>query len=413
MTAASGTAPNSHVAATAYAGRQIASARILGRSLRETNPLLPFKALATEALDERLDEASEPFEQVGMESLEIPRLRNLRFRYGPVSLSYALTPFLLRHLLEGGAGAVLFLKQESLVVGDLTPLFERLRFSSILLTPHLVAPLSGLDASRREREVMLAGTYNCGVLGVAGTSAARRFLDWWCDRLELGCRHDVAAGMHFEQRWLDLVPAFFDGVEIVRDPGANVGHWCLPERRFEVAGAEVRVDGEPARVLRFSGFDPARPDRVTRHSDRLSTEALGPGKAVFEEYRRRWVEAGGPAPPETPETFDNATAIPDIVRLVYQGLGMDVARFGDPYSTAHAGCLFDWLRAPVDEPSPGFPHVSNLWHGVWNLRSDLRHAFPEPLGSDRSLFAGWTLSTGRFEHSVPHNLAAVRSENGA
>ena len=63
--------------------------------------------------------------------------------------------------------------------------------------------------------------------------------------------------MHFEQRWINLVPGLFDGVRVLRDPAANVGHWSFPERRVELDGDEqVKVDGSPSRLFRFSGYDP-------------------------------------------------------------------------------------------------------------------------------------------------------------
>jgi hypothetical protein len=36
--------------------------------------------------------------------------------------------------------------------------------------------------------------------------------------------------MHYEQRWLDLVPALFGDVYVLLDPAYHVGHWNLRDR---------------------------------------------------------------------------------------------------------------------------------------------------------------------------------------
>jgi hypothetical protein len=145
-------------------------------------------------------------------------------------LTYALTPYVLSHLLDCGYSGVGFFKQESLVLDDLTPILEWVPRKSIVLTPHLLEPLPGPDRFARELNILQSGVFNVGFLGVGNTPTAHEFLKWWRDRLRDHCRHDVPEGMHYEQRWLDLVPAFFEDFHILRDPGFNVGHWNLPER---------------------------------------------------------------------------------------------------------------------------------------------------------------------------------------
>ncbi|MEZ5312584.1 MAG: hypothetical protein R2862_02500 [Thermoanaerobaculia bacterium] len=341
---------------------------------------------------------------LALSDLDIPDLPAFRFRYPPPVACYASTPFLLRHLLRQGARSVLFLKLESLVVGDLAPLFSRLRQATILLTPHLIEPLSGPGAPEREREVLLAGAYNAGVVGVSASEEATRFLDWWCLRVEHGCLHDVARGMHFEQRWLDLVPAYFEGVQIVRDPGGNVGHWSLPERRVGIVGDRVLVDGREAAVFRFSGYDPAAPERVTRHSSRLSTEGIGEAAQLFERYRRA-VAAAGPAHSAAPlERFANGEPVPPIVRRIHLELGPAAARFGDPFACDDAS-FYSWLRSAAENHPDEHPVVSNLWLEIWKLRADLRSSFPSPLSANRIPFVRWTFSAGRSEYGLTGGLA--------
>lgn len=388
-------------ACTVVAKPRLADARVLAASFRRRHADVPFIVLLADRNDGWIDPAREPFELLTFAELEIPGDDALRFRYAQQALTYAATPFLLRHLLDRGLRRVVFLKQESLVVGDLSATFERLARRPILMTPHLTAPLVGPDAVERELSVLLAGAYNVGFLGVSEESESRRFLEWWADRVATHGHHDVAAGFHYEQRWLDLVPGYFPGAEILRAPGDNVGHWNLPERRIELRGEEVLADGEPCRLVRFSGYDPERPERATVHSDRLATARLGEAGRLFDRYRQLLLEAGyreTSAWPYAWDHFDDGEPIPAIARELYAELGAAAERFGDPFATARSSSFRAWLEAPATATAPAGGTVSRYWHGVWRRRQDLRRGFADPLGADREAYLAWVSSSGAREH---------------
>lgn len=400
-------------AATIVAKSWLAHARVLADSFRRRHPDLPFFVLVADEVEGRFDPAAERFEWVGLDELAVPHPERFRFRHAQQALSYASTPFLIAHLLDRGFDRVLFLKQETLVVGDLGPLFDRLADRPILLTPHLLAPLSGAGAVAREVNILLSGVYNVGLLGVAESPVARRFLAWWGERTAAGCRQAVAEGLHYEQRWLDLVPGWFPEAEVVRDPGANVGHWNLPERRVEIFGDDVRVDGGPGRVVRFSGFDPTRPNRLTRHSSRLSAADAGPAAGLFERYRVALAAAGHAevsAWPYAFDRFDDGVAIPDLARELYSGLvDEDLERFGDPFAAASAGSFRRFLEEPIDGVADPALRLTRLWRAVYDRRPDVREAFPDLEGAHRRAFLEWTVRSGLSEHGVPAELLGHRA----
>jgi len=237
------------IAATTIVSRSlIAYARVLEESFARFHPEIPFFVQFAEN--------------------DFP----LRDDYDEQERSYASTPYVLAQLLDQGFDAVAFFKQESLVTGDLTPILQLLERHSIVLVPHILEPLT----AERELNILQSGVYNVGFLGISNTPTARAFLAWWQDRCREHCLHDVPNGMHFEQRWLDLVPSYFEDHVIVRDESFNIGHWNLPER------AHVAP-----RYVRFSGFDPAHPDAVTKYSTRLSMKDIGPLAELFRWYVRR------------------------------------------------------------------------------------------------------------------------------
>ena len=216
--------------ATIVAKNYLSFARALAESFHSIHRDIPFFVLLADEADGYFDPAHEPFHVVGLSELDIPQLERFRFHYAQQPLSYACTPYLLAHLVRRGFSRLIFIKQESLVLGDLTPVFDILDKISIVLTPHLVAPLAGADRIERELNILQSGTFNVGMLGVAATPVAARFLEWWQDRVYAHCRYALASGMHYEQRWLDLVPGLFGDVHVLRDPAYNVGHWNLPDR---------------------------------------------------------------------------------------------------------------------------------------------------------------------------------------
>jgi hypothetical protein len=62
--------------------------------------------------------------------------------------------------------------------------------------------------------------------------------------------------MHYEQRWLDLVPALFGDVYVLLDPAYHVGHWNLRDRAVTVVDDVVFVNRERCRRSRPDGAGP-------------------------------------------------------------------------------------------------------------------------------------------------------------
>jgi hypothetical protein len=396
---------------------------VLARSFRAHHPDIPFYVLLADEVDGYFDPDLEPFHVILLSSLAIPERERFQFHYAQQPLSYAVTPFLLEYLLDRGFSHLIFFKQESLVLGDHLAVLDLLGQHPIVLTPHLLAPLDGPDRISRELNVLQSGIFNVGLLGVAAGDTARRFLRWWQERTYAHCRHAVADGMHYEQRWLDLVPAFFASTHVLRDPAFNVAHWNLPERSIAIHEGAVLVDGRPCRLFRFSGYDPDAPRAPTRYSPRLTWENLGPARELFERYGRALEEDGYSQTRHWPYaygTFDNGVVIPDFVRHLYRQLDNPGERFGDPRRTVKpsatgtdrtAGAssptsdhspkvdsFYQWLNEPVEGSAAT---ITRLWHAVYLARPDLQDAFPDVFGTDCSPFVEWTASSGLREHGFP------------
>jgi len=405
---------NNVAVATIVAKPYLSFARALADSFRRIHPDIPFVVLLADETGGYFDPSGESFQVLRLAELGVPRLERFRFQHGQQPLTYASTPFLLAHLTRSGFDRVVFIKQESLVLGDLTPLFDILRRASIVLTPHLVSPLTRADRIERELNILQSGTFNVGILGVAATAVAGRFLAWWQDRVHAHCRHAVADGWHYEQRWLDLVPGFFEDVHVLRDPAFNVGHWNLPERVISIDGERVLVNGQPCRLFRFSGYDPERPRSLTRYSSRLTAQNAGPAFHLFDRFRAALERHGYHETKSWPfayGTFDNGAPVPDVARSLFAEMGDAVDRFGDPLHTG-PGSYFAWLNEGIDDAPERPRAVTRLWHAVYRARPDLQRAFPDVLGADRDAFLAWTASSGIGEHQLSEHFLVPAAANG-
>lgn len=396
--------PGGVAVGTVVARNYLPFARVLARSLAAHHPEVPLFVLMADEPGGAFGPEVEPFRTVPLAAVGIPELRRFVFRYTRQQVIVAAKPYLLRWLLDHGFERAVFLDADILVLGDLGPLLAPAGARSILLTPHLLSPPVGPDRFARELAVLQAGVYNGGFVAVSGSASARDFLGWWQDRLFRHCQHAVAEGLHYDQRWLDLVPTLFDEVAVIHDPGANVAYWNLPERKVEVRGEAVSVDGRPGRFFHFSGFDPDQSEIVTRYSQLVTTADVGEAAPLFARYATLLLEAGWRetrAWPYAYDRFDDGTAIPDLARRLYGELGETAAAFADPFRTAGEASFCQWLDQPVDRVTRTSHKVTRLWLAVHGARPDVQRAFPDPLGADRKAFLAWATRYGAREHGIP------------
>ncbi|MCM3879206.1 MAG: hypothetical protein ND807_03770 [Vicinamibacterales bacterium] len=371
-------------------------ARVLARSLREHHPEVPTIVVLADEVEGRFDPGGEPFELLPIEALGIPNLRDIRFRYSGRHVTIVAKPYLLGHLLDRGFDAAIFLDADILVLDELAPLLTAAEAHAIVLTPHLLGRLSGDQAAARELNILQSGVYNGGCFSVSECAEARRFLSWLGTCLQTHCLHDVAHGIHFDQRWLDLVPSFFEDVCILRDARCNVAYWNLPER-YERVGTGGRT---AFRFFHFSGFDPDQPRTVSRYSRRFAMETIGPAEELFEGYTELLDRNGHEESrtwPYTYDRFDNGVPIPALARRIHLEMGASANTFGNPFHASGAESYFRWLSSPADSSHGA---VTRFWHVVYRSRPDLQSAFPDVFGRDYRRFLDWIVTHGRLEHAV-------------
>jgi hypothetical protein len=220
----------------------------------------------------KVDWRDEKFDQViTLADLKIPKVKSWLFRHNVVELCTAVKGFALKKLLAQGYDAVFYLDPDIAVFSPLTDLVEMLSSRhSVLLTPHQLEPeTTGQGVVDNEWASLKYGVYNLGFAGVANDASGKRFASWWAERCAEYCRDDVPNGLFTDQRWCDLVPALFDRVGVVRDPGYNVASWNISKRavRFQVDGS-LTVNGSLLKFFHFTKVDHVGETMLRRYAGR-------------------------------------------------------------------------------------------------------------------------------------------------
>lgn len=396
----------------------LAYAEVLAESLARTNKGLRLAVVLLDGDEDiRLDKADVvlpsqlPFDSTA----EFHRMATI---YDVVELATAVKPWAFRYFFERGHDAVVYLDPDIEVFDDLGEVAGLARRHSIVLNPHTTKPLPIDQKIPNENSLLLAGTFNLGFLGVG--AGAGSFLDWWAQRLRRDCINSVSEGYFVDQRWIDLVPSYFD-YTLLKDPGYNVAYWNLPVRSFERVGGRYLVDGLPLRFFHFSGFLPNAPHLLTKHQGELPRILLSEHpalKKLCRDYARSLRRHGFERCSRMGYGYDRAAngfSIDRRMRRAYRDALLREEAEGrasslpDPFTAAGADDLIRWLREPY---WPRVPELSRYLHAVYDERHDLRGAFPDLEGRDAERFLNWIID-GVVEPPIPPELRSSRGPAAA
>ncbi|MCY7350552.1 MAG: hypothetical protein LH606_07775 [Cytophagaceae bacterium] len=204
-------------------------------------------------------------------SIKLPDFNGLIQKYSQTEFRNLTKPFFAKYLLDTfpDTTQLIYLSPESVVLAPLDTLLRALNTHAIALVSQLTVPPNGRNLAT-EGHFLNVGTYDAGLWGVRRGGVASSFLSWWAASLHQRGWLRLCQGYGSDQLWLDLVPAFFDEVLLIRQPDyvLRIAYGL----RANVAGSTV--------VVNFEGIDPdtwPTPDRV------LSKEV----KNRIAEYRHR------------------------------------------------------------------------------------------------------------------------------
>lgn len=387
--------PDSHPAASTIIARNyLGQARVLIDSFFEHVPDGVFYLLIVDGVPDhitfdarvRLLQASD---------LALDEVTEMSFKYDVTELCTAVKPSLLSHMLNNGHDHAVYFDPDIVVYRPLTELWQLLAGATIVLIPHLLEPIPADGRHPDEQDILAAGAYNLGFIGVRASAETTGFLAWWQDRLKDKCRVDVPRALFVDQKWIDLVPSLYPGTAILRDDTYDVAYWNLPARTLELReDASCLVNGRPLAFFHFSGFDPLDPRRLSKHQDRLSVEEGSPLALLLDDYAARLRRHGFAMTRAWPYgygRFDHGVAISGLHRRLYLELSAaSRRRFRNPFAASGPESFFLWSVSPQIE----YGGLSPFQDRILVERQDLVKVLPDPRGKNRRQFLAWAQRDG-------------------
>ncbi|MBC7892443.1 MAG: glycosyl transferase [Sphingobacteriaceae bacterium] len=269
----------------------LAQARTLAESLAATNPDFRFVVGLVDRLDAvTFDEDKQaPFELIEVHRLEIPNFAWMVAHYDITELNTAVKPYFIEKFFRENTEVerVIYFDPDIIVFQPLTHLLGQLEQHPIVVTPHLTVPHRD-NLSTNENDHLNTGTFNLGFIALRRHPETDRFVTWWMEKLAYECFNDVCNGLFTDQKWINLVPIYFQNVGIEKHPGYNVAYWNLHERRMsQRQGVFFVNDTHMLQFFHFSGYGLNRLDEVSKYQNRHHFANRADIVPLFAHYAER------------------------------------------------------------------------------------------------------------------------------
>ena len=242
---------------TSCAVNYLAKATALLESIRVNSPNTTLTLILCDVLPSDFDPP--PFDRIWT-PIDLGYNEQWIFKHDIMELCTAVKGRGLKRLMETEKDAEIFvyLDPDVFVYSDLHLLYEELGSASIGLVPHITSPEeTDLGVQLTELSVLQHGTYNLGHLIIRNSEIGKNFASWWADRLDRYCYDDRSRGLFTDQRWIDLVPAIFSDVNIIRSNVIDVASWNIYGKnineKYENGVWNYYINGKLLVTYHFSG----------------------------------------------------------------------------------------------------------------------------------------------------------------
>lgn len=335
---------------TIVAKNYIGLATILGESLKRHDPDVDFRIFVA---DEKAAEMPKlPGEVVFARDVlgyTEDEWTDKSFKYDLTAFCTSIKPACFKYLIGLGYEKLVYFDPDIFIFSSICGIYESLDRYAILLVPHIAGVHVDFKGEHAEETVLWEGTFNLGFCALRNSVEASLMLDWWEDRLKTQCFADVTGSQFYDQKWMMLLPGFFDAdaVHVIRDLGVNLAPWNFFEREvFKAADGSWRVrwrntsgNGDPVVFIHFAGYDyralsEGKVERLRLYlkdypdiSEVLSEyqDALMADKETLREYLGL---------PYTYNYYDNGDLVEKYHRKLYDGLVKQGRKIRHPFSSA-------------------------------------------------------------------------------
>ncbi len=171
------------------------------------------------------------------------------------------------------------------------------------------------------------------------------------------------------------------------------------------------MDGRPLTFFHFSGYDPARPDQLSKYQGpdpRIRLDRHPDLRALCDDYARRLEERGHAALRRSPYGLDvlpgGLPLEPRMRRLYRRALVAAEGTGGvappNPFEPGGESAFAEWLTTPAGDPAE-VGALSIYGVAAWMEEPGLRSAFPAVPGSDAPRLLDWLETGGAQSLGMP------------
>lgn len=274
----------------------LAQARTLGDSLKSTNPDILFviglvdKLAGVSFEDSYLPE----YPMIEIDKIGIADLEEIATRYDITELNTAVKPFCFSYFFKHYPEVknVIYFDPDIIVYQPLTELKASLEKYQAVLTPHINTPIDD-RLTPNELHHLNTGINNLGFVAFRRSAENTAFINWWEEKLRYECLIDLCNGLFVDQNWMNFLPVFVENVHTERSPGYNAAYWNLHERVFLEKNGSYFVNEKHSLIFfHYSGYDPAKPEILSKYQDRFDLVKREDAIPLFEYYRNCLLKNG-------------------------------------------------------------------------------------------------------------------------
>jgi hypothetical protein len=157
----------------------------------------------------------------------------------PDHFRWALKPVFISYLLQNGFDKVIFADPDIYFVNNFGFLFEELESNNILLTPHW-ANLNPMKNEGSLFDVLRDGLFNAGFIGA--NKKGIEAINWWSEMCHYKIEKKNELGLFDDQKYLDILPAQFPDVKILKHQGCNLASWNVETSKRESINGKLIIN---------------------------------------------------------------------------------------------------------------------------------------------------------------------------
>ncbi len=278
---------------TICSNNYLAYAKVLGNSLKVHEPDLQFFIFLCDERNSEINYADLADEVIPVIAIE-PQLPALAAKYNIIELNTCVKPRVFEYLFnERKFERAIYFDPDIKIYNSFAGLFDQLKTSSIILTPHICTPIPFDNKKPTENHFLNFGIYNLGFLGLQNNEESKKFLTWWKAHTYAQGYIDVYKGIFVDQLPINLVPLFFKNVEVIESMAYNMGPWNLHERYLCVNENTILINEKaPLIFFHFSSFKVDEMELPLSQYDRFTLSARPDLQKIYYGYNNELKAAG-------------------------------------------------------------------------------------------------------------------------